>query len=203
MKLFVEGGGDARALREACRRGFTSFITAAGITRRPRVVACGSRRDAYDSFRTAVERGEPAMLLVDSEAPVAAAHQAGPPDSWRPWHHLKVRPGDDWDRPAGADDRHCHLMVECMESWLVADAGALKSYFGQGFVPGALAKRRDVEVVPKADVYAALSMATKQCKTKGPYSKGAHSFEVLARVDPALVVAVSPWAARFIAALWP
>jgi len=58
-------------LRTACREGFTNFITKAGIQRRPRVVACGGRRDAYESFCTAVAQGEAAMLLVDSEAAVA------------------------------------------------------------------------------------------------------------------------------------
>ena len=66
VELYVEGGGDSAALRTACRQGFTQFITNAGIGQRPRVVACGSRRDAYDSYCTAVANGEDAVLLVDS-----------------------------------------------------------------------------------------------------------------------------------------
>ena len=73
VKLYVEGGGDTNALRTACREGFTSFITKAGLVKRPRVVACGSRRDAFESFCTAIAVGEEAMLLVDSEAPVPAS----------------------------------------------------------------------------------------------------------------------------------
>lgn len=201
MKLFVEGGGDAGDLQTACRKGFTAFITKAGITRRPRVVACGSRQNAYESFRTAVEKGEAAMLLVDSEAPIAAEHQAGPADDWHPWRHLKARPGDGWDLPAGAKDRHCQLMVECMESWFIADAGSLAAYFGQGFAPNALPRRRDSEAISKATIFGALAEATKACKTKAAYGKGAHSFEILARIDPAPVMAASPWARRFIDAL--
>ncbi len=201
MKLFVEGGGDARDLQTACRKGFTAFITSAGITRRPRVVACGNRRNAYESFRTAVEKGEAAMLLVDSEAPVAAEYQTGPPDDWHPWRHLKARPGDGWDTPVGAEDRHCHLMVECMESWFIADVGSLAAYFGQGFALHALPKHPDREGISKATILSALKGATKACKTKAAYDKGAHSFEILARIDPAPVMAALPWARRFIDAL--
>lgn len=78
MKLYVEGGGDTAVLRTACREGFTNFITKAGIQRRPRVVACGGRRDAYESFCTAIAQGEAAMLLVDGEAAVAKVTAASP-----------------------------------------------------------------------------------------------------------------------------
>ena len=66
MKLYVEGGGDAAALKTACREGFAKFLGKAGLAgRMPRIVACGSRADAYDSFCTAIGNGEAAMLLVD------------------------------------------------------------------------------------------------------------------------------------------
>ena len=31
VKLYVEGGGDTAALKTACREGFTTFVTNAGI----------------------------------------------------------------------------------------------------------------------------------------------------------------------------
>lgn len=78
MKLYVEGGGDAAALKTACREGFAKFLGKAGLAgRMPRIVACGSRADAYDSFCTAIRNGEAAMLLVDSESPVLSEAQAG------------------------------------------------------------------------------------------------------------------------------
>lgn len=128
MKLYVEGGGQTNDLRTACRRGFRTFLENAGLVgRMPRIVACGSRDDAFESFCSAVKQGEPAMLLVDSEAPVS---------SQDPWQHLHSR--DQWTPPAGTDPGLCHLMVECMESWFLTDRRALISYFGADFNENAL-----------------------------------------------------------------
>jgi len=203
VKLYVEGGGDAAALKTACREGFTKFITDAGLKNRPRVVACGSRRDAFDSFCTAIANNEEAMLLVDSEAAVSADHQnAVAPAQWRPWSYLKQRQGDGWDKPAGSEDIDCHLMVQIMESWFLADCETLSSFFGNGFKKNQLPSAdRAIESVAKADVYTALQKATADCKTKAPYGKGEHSFKILAKIDPAKVAAASPWAKRFVDAL--
>lgn len=199
VKLYVEGGGDSAALKTACRQGFTQFITNAGTGQRPRIVACGSRRDAYDSYCTAIASGEDAVLLVDSEAPVAHQHQQGQDAEWQPWQHLKQRPGDGWERPEGAPDTDCHLMVQCMESWLIADPATLKAFFGQGFRENQLpATANSVESVAKTQVYSALAKATKDCKTKAQYGKGEHSFKLLGNIDPTKVTAASPWASRFV-----
>lgn len=201
MKLFVEGGGDSGDLKKACRKGFTQFITEAGLTNRPRVVACGSRGDAYDSFCTEINSGNPAMLLVDSEAAVIASHQQGKPDTWTPWVHLKQRQGDEWDKPDGATDVQCHFMVECMENWFLADRETVKRFFGQGFHMNFLpAASRSIESVPKTEVYRALKKATSKSK-KGEYGKGNHSFKLLAEINPRLVAAASPWTNRFITEL--
>jgi Domain of unknown function (DUF4276) len=199
VKLYVEGGGEAAALKTACREGFTKFITKAGLKNRPRVVACGSRRDAYDSFCTAIASGDDAMLLVDSEALVSDAHQAGKPTTWLPWAHLKQRQGDGWERPNGGKNDDCHLMVEVMENWFLADRNTLKSFFGNGFKENQLpAAARAVEQITKVDVYQTLQKATAGCKSKAAYGKGEHSFKLLALIDPATVVGGSPWARRFI-----
>lgn len=193
-KLFVEGGGDSRALHAACRNGFTEFMKKAGLAgKMPRVVSCGSRKKAYNDFCTAIQNGEKAFLLVDSEDLVNAQHQG------KPWQHLAQRPGDGWSQPATATDDHCHLMVVCMESWFLADKTLLATFFGQGFNANALpAAGKALESIPKPDVYNALSNATSQCKTKACYGKGQHSFKILAQIDPGKVCAASPWAKRFI-----
>ena len=209
VKLYVEGGGDSNALKTACREGFSKFLGKAGLAgRMPRVVACGSRADAYDSFCTAISNGEAAMLLVDSEAPVAADAQQGDGtkredwERWQPWLHLKQRQGDGWDKPTGSEDVHCHLMVQCMEAWLMADRETLKQFFGQGFKENSLpAAANPIEKTGKQQLYDALAKATSGCKTKSAYGKGEHSFKLLALVDPAKVVAASPWARRFIETL--
>lgn len=199
LKVYVEGGGDSKALKTECRQGFSEFITNSGVTKRPRVVACGSRRDAYDSFCTAVRTGEAAMLLVDSEEAVDSHCQTGQPSSWRPWQHLKQRQGDGWDRPDGAVDTACHLMVQVMESWFLTDRSTLSAFFGQGFNENALpAAANAIEHIAKAAVEDGLDNATRRCKTKARYSKGEHSFKLLARIDARKVIAASPWAKRFV-----
>ncbi len=202
VKLYVEGGGDSAALKTSCRKGFSDFLGKAGISNKPRIVACGNRQNAFDSFCIAIGNGEAAFLLVDSEAPVNAKHQAGKKDAWLPWHHLKERLGDGWDRPSNAKDGHCHLMVQCMESWFLTDVVTLTKFFGQGFQAKQLPSvSGGVEDIPKSRVYRGLQAATKACKTKAPYGKGEHSFSILSLIDPAMVLSVSPWAARFVTGL--
>ena len=186
-KLFVEGGGEhAREFR----RGLGTFMEKAGAAgKMPRIVICGPRNNAYDRFRTAHANGEVAILLVDAEKPVTAVG---------PWEHLKGR--DNWDRPAGTTDQQCHLMVQVMESWFLADMSALVSYYGQGFRRQALPQDPNIEDVSKPDVNNGLDQATRATQ-KGPYSKGKHSFEILERLDPAKVVGASPYAKRLIVAI--
>ncbi|NNM68358.1 MAG: DUF4276 family protein [Gallionella sp.] len=206
VKLYVEGGGDATALKTACREGFAEFLKKAGLTgHMPRIVACGGRNDAYDSFCTAIKNGEPAMLLVDSEEAVAVAAQPGDAskrqdrDKWLPWQHLKQRKGDGWDKPPDSSDTDCHLMVQCMESWFLADRDTLKDFFAQGFKEARLpAAANSPEAIAKQTVYDSLASATHECKTKAQYGKGEHSFKLLALISSTKVTAMSPWALRFV-----
>lgn len=191
VKLYVEGGGDSKALRTACRKGFRTFLEKAGLTgKMPSIAACGGRHDAYEDFKTAHTNGQNAMLLVDAEGPVTASG---------PWQHLKAQ-HNNWDRPASASDSQCHLMVQVMESWFLADPDALKSYYGQGFQPKSLHGNPNIDDVPKQDVFKRLKSATRDTK-KGSYDKGAASYELLAEIDPAKVRKASPYADRLIRAL--
>ncbi len=194
-KLFVEGGGNQNdALKTECRRAFTALLEKAGFKgHMPRVVACGGRRNAYEQFCTAIRGGEAAILLVDSEAPVAAED---------PWQHVAQRPGDEWERPAGATEGHLHLMVQCMEAWFLADRRTLGDFFGQGFHENSLPAATCVpEDLDKLDLYRRLEQATRRTKTKGAYDKGKHAFKLLARLDPDLVRKAGGWAERFFATL--
>ena len=199
--LYVEGGGDTKALHYECRKGFRMFLENAGAKGNlPRIVACGSREDAYYSFCDAIKNGEKAVLLVDSETPVNTQHQTGNPETWLPWEHLKQR--DKWEKPKGAADTDCHLMVHCMESWFLADRDTLKVFFGQGFKPNVLpSESNPLENIAKATVYKTLKTATNKCKTKTPYDKGTHSFKLLERLDPDKVTRAAPWAKRFVSHL--
>jgi len=188
-RLYVEGGGDSKDLRSKCREGFRKFLEKAGLAgRMPRIVACGGRRNAYDSFCTAVASGNQGtpMLLVDAEGPVASGD---------PWQHLQARDG--WARPQGAMDDQCHLMVQVMEAWFLADRNALRGFFGQGFHEGSLPADPQMEAIAKDEVLAGLKDAAHGTN-KGGYQKGKHSFAILGGTNPRLVEAVAPYAKRFL-----
>lgn len=53
-RIYLEGGGDSKAGKIACQKGFRNLLEKCGLQdRMPRLVACGSRNSAYDDFRTA------------------------------------------------------------------------------------------------------------------------------------------------------
>ncbi|MBN1984144.1 MAG: DUF4276 family protein [Chitinivibrionales bacterium] len=193
MVIYVEGGGESKSLRSECRRGFSEFLRKAGLAgRMPRITACGSRKDTYDAFCTASSHpvsGETYILLVDSETPIKTTN---------PWNHLARKHGDNWPRPAGTTGDQCHLMVQCMETWFLADKKTLTAFFGQGCNDHALPRTIHIEKIAKATIYEALEQATKNCKTKNAYGKSEHSFRLLALIDPAKVRDASPWALRFL-----
>ena len=209
LKLFVEGGGDSKSLRTECRAAFCAFLHKAGLSGyMPRIVASGSRNAAYSDYCTAINAGENAMLLVDSEAEVVLQDHdtdfdSENPHSWNPWRHLVLRMGktglsaDSWEKPSGAINSDCHLMVQSMESWFLADVSALKGYFGAGFSENSLPKRKDIENISKETVLASLRAAT-QDTGKGRYDKGNHSFDILKSIDPHRIISQSPWAKRFV-----
>jgi hypothetical protein len=88
-------------------------------------------------------------------------------------------------------------MVQAMEAWFLADREELKEFYGRDFRSSALSPRRDIENIPKRDLYSGLQAATADCR-KGEYSKGEHSFQILARIDPANVRAASAGLGRAI-----
>ena len=180
VSIYVEGGGPGKNWRIKCRQGFRGFLEKAGLTgHMPRVFPCGSRDDTLKDFRVAlreVESGEIPLLLVDSEGPVTPNRKT--------WQHLRSRDG--WERPNIASDDQAHLMVQCMESWFLADVPALRDFFGAGFKESSLPKRNDIENVRKDDVLKQLESASRNSR-KGTYHKGRHSFDILGQIDPAQV----------------
>ena len=183
--LYVEGGGEGRSLRGRFREGWREFLRSAGVDGRVKIVRGGGREQTYRRFVTAAAAagsGATALLLVDSEDPVAAEHSA--------WRHLAVRDG--WTRPGGVGDDQAFLMVQVMETWFLADRGALQEYFGDGFRAKAIRAWPDLEGVPKETVFEALDGATESCRQS--YAKGRVSFDLLARIDPARVETACPHA---------
>lgn len=203
MKVFVEGGGSEERQRRVCRQGLRKFLEKSGFKgRMPKIIAGGPRQEAYDSYCNELSGDEPVLLLVDSEGPVKAHHQADRAEDWQPWQHLGERPDDRWAKPSGASDTDCHLMVESMENWLLADREALQGYFGQGFQQSKLpSKDKPLEEIPKSEALNKLKDATRDCATKSRYDKGQDSFRLLGRIDPQQVSSQSPWAKRFLDSL--
>ena len=164
LKLIVEGGGDrkSKSLNRECRRAFAEFLGKAGLAGRlPSIEAAGGRQQAYDAFKTAHARGSrTAVLLVDAEAPVTA------PD---PWTQLQTRDG--WTRPTGTTNDQCHLMVQVMESWFLADHQQLQAFYGQRFRPRALPGNPNIEAIPKQDVLNGLQRATQDTRRR-PLQQG-------------------------------
>jgi hypothetical protein len=88
-------------------------------------------------------------------------------------------------------------MVQAMEAWFHADKDALEAFYVRDFRKSALTQRADVEKISKKDLFDGLKRATKDCQ-KGEYSKGDHSFKILALVDPAKVRDASGYAERLL-----
>ena len=103
--LYIEGGGDNRRLGAEFREGWKAFLTNAGLSgRMPKVARGGTRQQTFNCFTTALADSRcriVPLLLVDSEAPVAAAHSV--------WQHLHTR--DRWKKPDTARDDQAFLMV--------------------------------------------------------------------------------------------
>ena len=182
--IYVEGGGTQnKALGTRCRQGFSQFFQKAGLN--PRIVECGGRSRAYDRFCTFVRNARTddfPLLLVDSEGPVTLQN---------PWEHVRSRREDQWIRPEDASGEHLHFMVQAMEAWFFADQAKIQNFYKHGFRPRVLTQRRNIEEIPKADLFSQLELATRDCQ-KGDYSKGDHSFQILGMIDPARVRLASP-----------
>ena len=169
--IYIEGGGDTKQLHGALRQGFKSLFESAGFGGKlPKVVASGSRNEAFADFKIAFNKkktDEVILLLVDSEDVVETSLK---------WTHLKNRDG--WEKPQASTEDNVFLMVVCMESWFLADKAGLKTFFGSKFGTTKLPKNSDLEIINKTELYDGLKKAT-EITTKGKYGKGQHSFKIL------------------------
>jgi hypothetical protein len=177
VRIYVEGGFEG-STKSNCRRAFAAFL---GKVIRPgsfKVIASGSRQNAYEDFSSALRQHpeEYVLLLVDSETAVTA----------KPWQHLKTREGDNWSRPDGAGHDRAHPMVQVTEAWFLADQDTLAAYYGQRFLRNSLPRQEDIERIEKNKVFEALRHASKKTQ-KESYHKTRHGFDLLELIDPALV----------------
>lgn len=195
-RIYVEGGGDQARLKTKCRAGFRLFFEKIlSQNKMPKIIACGSRKEAYDRFCTAIKEYENTfcILFVDSEGPIK--------DNIKRWNYLKERKEDCWNKPDNADENNVHFMVQCMESWFIADKECLANFFGQGFISNALPNNPNIEKISKSDIFNSLKNATRNTKSKGKYGKGSHSFDILSLIDPIKVCNASTHANIFVTLL--
>ncbi len=191
VHIYVEGAAPGISSQNVTkfRLALHSFLERAlGDTPRPSIIPSGSRNQAYKFFRSSLKTDPEvfSILLVDSEDPVADPTAEA---------HLKDR--EKWTVPVG----QAHLMVQCMESWFLADKKALANYYGQGFKEQALPPNPKIEKILRKDVMEGLDAATKASKTKGAYHKTRHGFEILGLIDPKKVANASPFADSLIKTL--
>lgn len=176
IAIYMEGGGDRSGTKALLRRGMDAFLDSLKQAARDKglrwkLVACGSRNAALGGFKNAIATEPEAfnVLLVDAEAPVAS----------QPGTHLQER--DSWDL-SGVRESQLHLMVQTMETWIIADPERLSAYYGQGFRTNRLPRRADLEQEPKEQVVTSLEQATKDT-AKGVYHKIRHASDLLAALD--------------------
>lgn len=183
ITVYVEGGGDTVTQQAELRSGFDAlFRDLKNEASRKRIslrfVLRGSRQAAFLAFLNA-DATKPQsinVLLVDAEGPLT-----GPVgDAAARTQHLAVR--DKWPLPSESAER-VHLMVQCMETWIVTDGDALGRFYGVGFAAHRLPQRRNLEDENKQDVFDKLPAATRD-STKGEYHKGRHAKHLLTRINP-------------------
>lgn len=185
VTIYLEGGGnDSKELKTRCREGFSELFEKFELPRRPALVACGGRDEAFKRFGIAHSRSnaqDSALLLIDSEDPMSDIEQT--------WNHLKVR-DPSWIRPDRSSDDQVLMMTTCMETWIIADREILKKYYGSEFRENQLPSPVEIESRDRHAVQESLRAATKDCKNR--FEKGKQSFLVLAVLTPATLAVHLP-----------
>jgi Domain of unknown function (DUF4276) len=189
----MEGGGDSKEGKARLRQGMAEFVRKVVAQKKPgwKIVPCGSRNDAHDAFRNA-NRTSPEsfnVLLVDSKEAVAQAQS--------PRNHLQQR--DRWDLK-GVNEDSIHLMIQIMETWIIADPDTVAAYYKQHFLKNALPRDQNIEGVGKGQIYGALHHATMKTQKK-EYRKIRDAAALLEAIDPVIVRRRCPSCDRLFATL--
>jgi hypothetical protein len=175
VRIYFEGDP---ALRPGFRAFFRELTGAPGL---PLKLIAG-KATAIQDFLTAQRKHPRALniLLLDSERP----------DDGKLFESTCEPRG-----VSGAAKELVFWMIQCMESWFLADAESLAEYYGAGFRQNALPGNPQVEAIPKNDVQDGLKAATRET-SKGRYHKTRHAPDLLERIHPEFVRRKSPGCRR-------
>lgn len=181
VRVYIEGGGEGKTSDSDFRRGWKRFLAELHELARNHgyhsleVVRGKGRARTYSLF-SKHKNSYPkdlCVLLADSETSVQGTSHL--------WDVVAKRPGDKWQRPTWAEERHIYLMVHFVETWLLTDQMALQEFFKKGFNPKLLPTTH-LEGRSKADVEEALKKATRDT-SKGVYRHG-QAHEIIEFVSP-------------------
>ncbi|HEY0459758.1 MAG TPA: DUF4276 family protein [Pyrinomonadaceae bacterium] len=188
IKLYVEGGGKGshKVATIKLQQGFDSFFRELKAAAREnkisfRIIPAGNTQSTYDEFILSVENSPASfnILLVDSDQAVDETPRLFLQKKYKEWNLQTVT------------DEQCHLFVEIMESWFLADKDNLAEFYGKNFNRKALAKTANVEKIAKATVESGLENATKNTQ-KGVYHKIQHGAKLLELISPQKVRDAAP-----------
>jgi hypothetical protein len=196
IRLYVEGGGDLKGTIVRFRTALGAFFNEIRSKARVKKIQwtikpCGGRHSTCDDFLSSLELNPQDfnVLLIDSEGPV----------SEKPVIFIKNQFGRKMDN-THLEDKHCHLMIQTMEAWLIADPEKLKDYYGRDFNEKTLPQNTNVEQIDKSTLSKSLKNATRNTK-KGEYHKTRHAPEILERIRSSVVRSKAPNCERLFLAL--
>lgn len=176
INIYIEGDTKQKGIKNSItlRQGFKEFFRDIDKGNALNVKLCGGREDAIKIFLNDITFYPKSflVLLVDAETSVRKGET--------PKIFLQ-KISDKFDF-SEIDEDQCHLMVQAMESWFLADKESLAKYYGQNFKVKSLPQNPDVEKIRKKDIFNGLKNATKDT-SKGEYKKGSDSGEILRRID--------------------
>lgn len=181
IKLYVEGGGKGSHKRATIKiqQGFDAFFKELKEAARNKkisfkIIPSSDTQTTYDDFIRSVENSPLSfnLLLVDSDAAIDENESARSflQKKYGKWKLQKI------------EDKQCHLMVQIMESWFLADVDALKSFYGKEFKESAIPKNKNVEAIEKERVEKSLKTATVKTQ-KGEYHKIEHGTKILELIN--------------------
>ena len=194
IKLYVEGGGKGshKLATIKLQQGFDAFFKSLKNAARAKkisfkIIPSSNTQTTYEDFLITVKNSPQSfnLLLVDSDKAIVENETARAflQNKYKKWNLQMVK------------DEQCHLMVQIMESWFLADVDALKSFYGKEFKESAIPKNKNVEAIAKDTVEKSLETATAKTQ-KAEYHKIEHGAKILELINPQKVRQAAPHCER-------